>query len=192
MPTTHFELADALKEPYCAVCRLAASTARAYLEGVLRDGVNDPVVRNDWRRRGGLCARHWRTWRGLDSPPLPSAILTRDLLANYRKAGSPQELGCRACRSEEDAERRYLGQVGSLDAETTRSLLAAGPGFLCLRHVERLPRTPVREALESRLDEILAELSEFVRKSDYRHADEPRGREGDSWLRAIRVLGGDV
>ncbi len=47
---------------------------------MLGDGVNDVDVRADWRRRGGLCPRHWRVWRSLEAPALSSAVLLRDLL----------------------------------------------------------------------------------------------------------------
>ncbi len=62
------------------MCLAAAAAARTYLRGVLGDGVNDVDVRADWRRRGGLCPRHWRVWRSLEAPALSSAVLLRDLL----------------------------------------------------------------------------------------------------------------
>jgi len=62
------------------VCLAAAQAARTYLRGVLGDGVNDVDVRADWRRRRGLCPRHWRVWRSLEAPALSSAVLLRDLL----------------------------------------------------------------------------------------------------------------
>lgn len=192
MHTTEHEILDTLAEPCCVICRLSATSARGYLEGIMRDGVNDRVVRNDWRRRGGLCARHWRVWRGLESPPLASAILTRDLLGSYLQQGAPKELACRACRSERDAERRYLDALLALPAEVPSAALSAGRGFVCLRHLEGLLPGPLHDAFRARLEAVLEELGEFIRKSDYRYASEPRGPEGDSWLRAIRALGGDV
>lgn len=39
---------------------------------------------------------------------------------------------------------------------------------------------------------LLTELDTFIRGSDHRFAHEPRGNERDSWLRAIRALGGSV
>ena len=62
------------------MCVASAQAARSYLRGVLGDGVNDVDVRADWRRRGGLCPRHWRVWRSLEAPALSSAVLLRDLL----------------------------------------------------------------------------------------------------------------
>jgi hypothetical protein len=192
MHTTEHEILDALAEPCCAVCRLASAAARGYLQGVMRDGVNDRVVRNDWRRRGGLCAGHWRVWRALEAPALSSALLTRDLLDHALRQGSPKERDCRACRAEREAERRYLDALAAMPVAAIQAPLEQGRGFLCLRHLERLPASSLRAALEARLEAILAELSEFVRKSDYRFSHEARGPEGDSWLRAIRALGGDV
>jgi len=39
-------------------------------------------------------------------------------------------------------------------------------------------------------ERLLAQLSEFIRKNDYRFRDEPVGEEGDAWLRAIAALAG--
>jgi len=39
-------------------------------------------------------------------------------------------------------------------------------------------------------ERLTDQLSEIIRKSDYRFLDEPWGEEGDAWLRAIAVLAG--
>jgi hypothetical protein len=192
MHNREHDLLDALQQPCCAICRLAALSARAYLEGVMRDGVNDPAVRDDWRRRGGLCPRHWRTWRRLESPPLSSAIVSRDLLASYLDRGAPKVTDCRACRTERGAEGDYLAALTAIPVARTVAALGQGRGFLCLAHLERLADPELRALLRQRLGAMLDDLTEFIRKSDYRHATEPVGAEGDSWLRGIRALGGDV
>jgi hypothetical protein len=42
-----------------------------------------------------------------------------------------------------------------------------------------------------KLEGLLAELAEYIRKSDYRFQHEGFGTEGDSWLRAVNKLTGD-
>jgi hypothetical protein len=42
-----------------------------------------------------------------------------------------------------------------------------------------------------RLEELSADLREFWRKHDYRYASEGFGKEGDSWLRALRKISGE-
>jgi hypothetical protein len=39
-------------------------------------------------------------------------------------------------------------------------------------------------------ESLKAELEEFIRKHDYKYADEPRGEESDSWMRALEMLAG--
>jgi hypothetical protein len=42
-----------------------------------------------------------------------------------------------------------------------------------------------------RLEELSVDLHEFLRKHDYRYASEGFGKEGDSWLRALRKISGE-
>lgn len=189
---TEHELLETLSAPVCAVCERARGASGHYLAGVLREGVNDVAVRREWRRRGGLCARHWGVFRKLESPPLPAAILSEDLLEARLTATDRQPVDCPACEIERDAERRYLAALGGIEASRVGAALAGGAGFVCVRHLELLPGNEVRGLLEERLRRLLAEVREFRRRQDYRFAAEPVGDERDSWLRAIRALGGDV
>jgi len=69
---------------------------------------------------------------------------------------------------------------------------------LCFQHTllaaqiwrEPADRMQLRAALEARLEELQADLKEFIRKHDWNHRDEPLGREKDAVLRAIRTLSG--
>ncbi len=158
----------------------------------MRDGVNDVGVRDDWRRRGGLCARHWRVWRHLDSPPLSTAILTDDLLSSYLDGSGPPTVRCPACEIAQRAERRSLTAVRSLPLARLDEALAAGSGLICIRHLEALPGGRVRERFEMRLTHLVEQLREQVRTSDHRFASERRGPHADAWLRALRVFGADV
>jgi len=85
-----------------------------------------------------------------------------------------------------------LGEDGLL------GLYRASDG-LCLRHfcgvLARIREGRVLEelvAVQRELWEKLeAELSELIRKSDYRFSGEPMGVEAVSWLRALAVLAGE-
>ena len=183
---------EALREPVCAVCSRAEGEARRSLEGVLRDGVNDVSLRNDWRRRGGLCARHWRVWRHLESPPLSTAILLEDLLGTYLEGGTVPAGPCPACAVVERSEKRALTALRRLPAKHLDAALESGPGLLCLRHLESLPDGEVRQRFRERLEELRAHLREQIRTSDHRFVNERKGPHADAWLRALRVFGGDV
>ena len=45
MHLSEHEVLEALAEPVCAVCDLAARAGRAYLAGVIEGGINDPETR---------------------------------------------------------------------------------------------------------------------------------------------------
>ncbi|MDF1522816.1 MAG: hypothetical protein P1P87_08360 [Trueperaceae bacterium] len=185
-------LLEVLQRPACAACERAAHAGRQYLRGVLGDGVNDVQVRAAWRRDGALCQAHWRVWRALESPPLPTAILLYDLLGAHLDA-PPARPTCPACAVATGEAKRALRALARLRPAALDVALPAGArGFLCLEHLAGLPQGPARERFTARLHELRDELAEAIRKSDYRFADEPKGPEGDAWLRAIRVFGGDV
>ena len=191
MHLSEYELIEALRQPFCPICELSRRAARNYLAGVIEGGVNDPAVREDWRRRGGLCPRHWRTARELESPAFSLAIISEDLLRS-RLQGSFAEPDCPACAVEREAEERYLDSLRNLPLEKVREALEGGRGFVCIRHRSRIPAGGLSRLLDRRLEQILEDLAEFQRKYDYRYTNEPMGPEGDAWLRAIRALGGDV
>lgn len=106
---------------------------------------------------------------------------------------------CPACRTWLEQERLYA-QVLLNDWPVA----AVSEGFarsagLCWPHVRRLAAwQPEHENLPSFLKVQLAclerlqhDLASFVRKLDYRFADEPYGREADAWRRAAALYAGD-
>ncbi|MCL4454773.1 MAG: hypothetical protein M1157_03935 [Deinococcus sp.] len=195
MHNSEYDLLEALAEPYCSICYMARRAARAYLEGVFADGINDLVVRDDWRRRGGLCSRHWQEVRELDSPMLSATILLQDLLPS-RLAFLQKVLwrppDCPACAVEAKAELRYLSALQQIPQWQVAAAWEVGKGFLCLKHLSQLPDGSLRSLFSGRIKDLLNELAELERKNDYRYIHEPIDKEGDSWLRAIRALGGEV
>ena len=52
------DLRDAFAKPGCPICRLNAAAAGHYIDGFLWENVNDPAVREQFRRAQGLCHRH--------------------------------------------------------------------------------------------------------------------------------------
>jgi len=75
----------------------------------------------------------------------------------------------------------------------------ASTGGLCAIHLLRLLKLPglgeYKRALASaeikRLEELSADLHEFLRKHDYRYASEGFGKEVDSWVRALAKMSGE-
>ena len=186
------ELLEVLRRPVCAACERAAHAGRQYLRGVLGDGVNDVQVRAAWRRDGALCAAHWRVWRALESPPLPTAILLYDLLGAHLEA-PPARPACPACAIATAEAKRTLRALARLrPASLDAALAGEARGFLCLEHLAALPQGATRDRFTARLRALREELAEAIRKADYRYANEPAGPEADAWLRAIRAYGGDA
>jgi hypothetical protein len=79
-----YDVRDALVQPGCAICRLKASVADWYLDGLLWECVNDPGVRRNIRQARGFCREHgWGLVR--HGASLGVAILMRDVLENVLK-----------------------------------------------------------------------------------------------------------
>ncbi|MFN0074550.1 MAG: hypothetical protein ACKVVP_23970 [Chloroflexota bacterium] len=51
-------------------------------------------------------------------------------------------------------------------------------------------RQRVQVSVAERLESLVAELNELLRKSDWNNRHEARGREQDAWLRALHILAG--
>jgi hypothetical protein len=104
---------------------------------------------------------------------------------------------CPFCTLEQQVTRREANRLLShLALGDKRTAYAAGPG-LCVRHfvpaVSEAPPDLQRflvDQLQQQLVTLLAELSEFFRKADYRYRLEPRGAEQTAWRRAIVKLVG--
>lgn len=90
-----------------------------------------------------------------------------------------------------------LSFIESLNEPEVINALKASDG-LCLPHLKKVFES-VRDATSSdlllsihreKLESLRGELTEFIRKNDYRFKDEGFGAEGDSWKRAVsKVIG---
>jgi len=88
--------------------------------------------------------------------------------------------------------------VDGLSEEELRAAFEASGG-LCVPHfIDAWQATRDSHAHDylmrvqrATLSALLADLQELCRKFDYRFAHEPRGKEADSWTRAVRLLAGE-
>jgi hypothetical protein len=143
----------------------------------------------------GLLARCYNRWQveeaiGSDVPSAATAELVADI--------EPQA-PCPACVWADKMEAIYLDTLlHNLAGED--SLLAdyeASEG-LCLPHFRRALARVRKEAIYEALvsaqrtvwERLVAQLSESIRKSDYRHLNEAWGDEAGAWLRGIAALAG--
>mgnify|MGYP001166056449 CR=1 FL=1 len=111
---------------------------------------------------------------------------------------SPAQM-CIACETEADSEIRYADILGEHIREEKLSSAYRGSEGLCVSHF-RQAVTNAKSAENAKLltaiqveiwGKLRDELGEFRRKYDFQHVDEAMGAEGDSWLRAVRLVGGE-
>jgi len=109
------------------------------------------------------------------------------------------EASCPACTIGEDTAARFGGQLleDIRDAEVQALFVACGG--LCLPHLRQVLMLRGAERVYELLlrtqrrawAQLMGELDEFIRKNDYRFADESMTpEEGASWTRAIDALVG--
>ena len=172
---------------YCAAHGEMLRTARSALGSAIihRDVVNTLV-------------------RALEGERLPENT-PRDWLRGLVDAGHrPQDrvLGgaepCPACLRVYEREQNYIDTLLlNWDDELLQTKFRNSAG-LCLSHLRlTLGRTQdaaqfdaIKAAHLAIWRDLIGELDEFIRKQDYRFADETIGAEGTSWSRAIDLVSG--
>ena len=105
---------------------------------------------------------------------------------------------CPACQRVRERELNYADTLLlNWDDELLQSRFRSSAG-LCLSHL-RLTLARTRDAARFEAlkaahlaiwRDLIGELDEFIRKQDYRFADEEIGAEGTSWSRAIDLVSG--
>jgi hypothetical protein len=124
------------------------------------------------------------------TPSTATAALVTDL---------EPKASCPACVWTDKMEAIYLDTLlhNLTDKDSLRADYEASEG-LCLPHfrqaLARVRKEAVYDALvgaqRSAWERLIAQLSESIRKSDYRHLDEAWGDEAGAWLRGIAALVG--
>jgi len=201
---TYHDLSEALAQAGCPICRLVAEATDRYLRSLLHESVNDPRVREKLRASQGFCGEHaWQVQRRGD--PLGISILWRDLLSQAAESTSHSPAGrdrgrsvlCLACEVAAEAERSYLETlVEHLASGSLRREYDSSAG-LCLPHLRKAlthrsaARAFLLESEGAKLAGLIEELTEIIRKHDYRFREEPWGAERDAWIRATRKLAGE-
>ncbi|MFN3284711.1 MAG: DUF6062 family protein [bacterium] len=211
---------EALTSGGCPVCRLATHAVQRFLDNFLYERVNDPKTREEVRASWGFCPHHAWALPAQRNPVLGVAIVYRDLVGALRDRldaalrGHPRRrrdagaalhhalrpaAPCPACLHRQRMEEVYVASLleHSADPEVRQAL--AGPAPLCLPHLllaASLVRSPehltrLLEDQRQALARLEADLSELVRKHDYRFRHEGLTPEqGASWTRALEVLSG--
>jgi len=210
---TYFNLLDAFKESGCAICTLIKKSIHKSMDDFLYEQVNDPGVRKDIKESFGFCNRHiWQLQKFGDGfgisivyKELAQLINKKlekinNLSALIKDLNKSRKLknNCIFCKQQKDVEDRYIAVFieNFMDSEL-RYHYENSFGF-CIPHLLTIinkfkNKKAIEEiiAIESeKISGLIAELSEFQRKHDYRFSKEGFGKERDSWLRVIEKLEG--
>jgi hypothetical protein len=193
--STAFEVRDALAEPGCAVCRLAVRSVGRWLNGVGYEQVNDIALRNEIRIARGFCNAHAHQWMNEVKNVLGTAIVFQDVLraglrelqggdlrSGFLRRAKKRTAGeCPACRTQRQAEERYLSALlASVAADP--ALLEHSDG-VCMRHARAAASRGGRGAdavvqrTRGQVEHLLSVLDEVIRKEDYRFRHEERTEE---------------
>jgi hypothetical protein len=106
---------------------------------------------------------------------------------------------CHVCETENDYEARYISVlVDQIQVEKMQSAFRASQG-LCLEHFKQaLDQTTDKDSSQILVDiqrdiweKLYVEISDFVRKNEFKYAHEKMGAEGDSWWRVLARMSGE-
>ena len=196
---------EACNQPGCPLCRIEHAGVLKYVTSLFHEQLNDFNLRDRLRDSLGFCREHaYFVVDELSGNALGIALLYQDLIKfSMHHLNDPQgsfspKRRCPACEQRDLNMMRTLSELAKhIDDEAMSSALRKSDG-LCLFHIRHAlthTRIPEKRALLLSIEtEILgklrADLAEFMRKSDYRFANETFGPERDSWRRAVAVVAG--
>jgi hypothetical protein len=158
---------------------------------IYHDIVNSLLHRMEDHNKNTRSAPRGRSWLG----QIPEAV--RDQMERLRAVFTPRKR-CPVCEHRAETTRNVLSAlVETLPTQEMTDALQTSDG-LCLPHLkatlDHLPDAVLYEKLlnlqRAKLEQLKAELAEFIRKNDYQVIKEGFGKEGDAWLRAISMVAG--
>ncbi len=210
-------LFQAFEESGCPVCRLTAESVHHYLESLMYEYANDPQTHLAVRAARGFCATHaHHTKETIRASGIGIAVLYEGLIStllkemgevtpdsgwlqvNRAENALKPEGACPACEHRDTVEDHLLRNLLEYIEEDEFAAGFEQSAGLCLPHLQMALDGSGRTSAKARLiaiqqrlwSRLQGELAEFLRKHDYRYADEALGAEGDSPRRAIEQMSG--
>jgi len=199
----------------CILCELESGYLYRYFENMFYESVNDYGLRQKLTKSRGFCSRHINTLLSVQDA-LGTAILYKDQLSifcrfldkirhyNFKSLHSmlDDEMKsrnlCPACVSQRQFRRDKIETfLEWLDDNELKQAFEASAGF-CREHLfavlEQNDDENIRKYLIDihlgKYEQLLLEVEEFIRKNDYQFNHEGFGKEGNSWLRTVKMLNG--
>jgi len=205
--SAYFNLNDAFKEDHCPLCYLARRAVWHFLDSVFYEQVNDPGVRATLKRSWGFCEKHFRHTLEMGNP-LGVAIIGKHLLETIRSEWADdverhqkekKAALCPACEIWDKAVNDYAALLIENLGDSSFVFDYERSCGLCIPHFKKIYagiedkkiRKRILDVELEKADVFIRELEEFIRKNDYRFADEKFGREGSAWRRAVEFLKGN-
>ncbi len=214
----YYDLLEVCTRAGCPLCRLTERWAEKYLDNTLYERVTDVGERGAVRDARGYCNLHAWMLTERQGAILGTAIIQQDvlrtaltILQSYRgQRGAYRQARrladqlrptaecpvCAHCREMETIAIHTL--LTNQDDPQLQEALSNTDGF-CLPHLiqalEQVKNDDQARWLvnfqRQALRELCDELSELIRKCDYRFSHEALGAEQDSWLRATGIVSGE-
>ena len=158
---------------------------------IYRDLINSIIKQLDNGDNSSPASRRWTS----ALKHIPDQV--RDKIEKMLSAFTPRKR-CPVCEHREETTHRVLsGLAEELNQPNMADALESSDG-LCLPHLrgtlEHAKDMSVCETLltihREKLENLSAELGEFIRKSEYQAVKEGFGSEGNAWLRAVSLIVG--
>ncbi len=201
-------LRDAITKGGCPVCRLIEEFEEAEIGTILYEHVNDPTLREEFKKSLGLCPYHaWKLLSIAYSNPLYGGLgvaiiyehMLRTYIASIEKNEAPPESECYLCKLTREKESLTIESLAGRIDELL-PIYEESEGVFCKRHYEMLQEKLKRSNPEAsrNLEEIQLKklnllkdlLNGFIEKFDYRSQESPSEEEALAVRRSIEALKG--
>lgn len=199
---TYYELIDAMREERgCPVCFLLDRYISRYIDNLLYENVNNKDIRDKILTSRGFCREHSKRileyrYKGY---ALGIAIIYKDLIESYLEGlnnGRITPGRCFICEVSDDMESRLLDEIIKGIKEYDFYEVYRNSYGLCISHLSKIVnsvrdkeiRNIFLEIEVSKLKALSEDLSEFIRRQDYRFKEESMEEKSNGWIRAIDIL----
>jgi len=197
-------LKEAFEKEGCPICRLLEEFEDSEIETILYEHVNDPEVRERFKKSLGLCTRH--AWKVLQTSksnpflgPLGVATIYEHMLGLYilslESERKTEEGECFLCQLLDEKEKEVVESVAER-IENLMEIYVDGPALLCRRHYQMITEKlepekakDLRKIQLKKLKELKDSLNEFMESFDY-SVDRPAFRKAWTVERTIEALKG--
>ncbi len=208
----YHEIVEAIEKPGCPICNILEKEERNTLWDILYERVNDPGVREKFRRSLGLCRHHaWRLYELSRRDPLIGepgpAIIYHDVLETAVERGlweKPIDGECFICKRIDESNEAFIEEFANKAASTDllevyennkSSILCRYHYSMILKRLARIDKKSadrLREIQSSKINDLINALKNFIDTYDYRSSRRPTSYESLSTFLAITYLKGST